>query len=72
MARVDYRHIEMFKVLVMKSLHQKIKGVTYFVSGTWAECYKTHCMVKLLCKIGFFTQKSKFLKFHCYENFNLK
>ncbi len=29
-------------------------------------------MVKLLCKIGFFTQKSKFLKFHCYENFNLK
>ncbi len=27
-----------------------------------AHCYKTNCRVKLPCKMGFFTRKSKFFK----------
>jgi hypothetical protein len=39
---------------------------------TWAQCYKTNCRVKLLLKMGFFTQKSEISKFHHYKNFMLK
>ncbi len=37
--------------------------------GSRAQCYKTYCRVKLLYKMGFFTQKSKSSKFHGYIKF---
>jgi hypothetical protein len=33
---------------------------------------KTNCRVKLLFKMGFFTQRSKFSKFHYFKHFILK